>query len=171
MSGCLTGWMRNVSGSCKTQLRENLRSPDLEIYLGPKYGSTIASCANKVLKGSQEGNCLFNLEAAAPPQSGRNAIYFAHASCLESSFLILLCGMSKSPEFSEGVHKQLLAGLNIFNTASLTSEEDIAIAVAVLEGTLDDHSTGPIIHCSLRPERPYAFEFMISCTSEPLVLY
>ncbi len=52
MSDCLTGWMRNVSGSCKTQLRENLRSPDLEIYLGPKYGSTIASCANKVLKGN-----------------------------------------------------------------------------------------------------------------------
>ncbi|KAI9453670.1 hypothetical protein BJY52DRAFT_1214046, partial [Lactarius psammicola] len=70
--------------------------------------------------------------------------------------------MSKPPEFSADVHKQLLAGLNIFNTASLTSEEDIAVAVAVLEGTFDDYSTGPIIHCSLQPEHPYAFEFMIS---------
>ena len=78
--------------------------------------------------------------------------------------------MSKPPEFSSGVHKQFLAGLNIFNKASLKSEADIATAVDVLEGTLDDYSTGPIIHCSLQPERPYAFEFMISCMSEPLVM-
>ncbi|KAI9455099.1 hypothetical protein BJY52DRAFT_1417616 [Lactarius psammicola] len=45
---------------------------------------------------------------------------------------------------------------------SLTSEEDIAVAVAVLEDTLDERSTGPIIHCSLQPEHPYAFEFVIS---------
>ena len=77
--------------------------------------------------------------------------------------------MSKPPEFSSGVHKQLLAGLNIFNKASLKSEADIATAVDVLEGTLDDYSMGPIIHCSLQPERPFAFEFMISCMSEPLV--
>lgn len=73
--------------------------------------------------------------------------------------------MSTLPETSS-VQKQLLAGLNIFNTASLASEEDIAIAVTVLEDTLDDHSTGPIIHCSLQPEHPYAFEFMISCMSK-----
>ncbi|KAI9453668.1 hypothetical protein BJY52DRAFT_1396510, partial [Lactarius psammicola] len=105
-------------------------------------------------------SCLFNLEAS--PQSRQNAIYFAHSSCPESPFRILLCAMSKSPEFSSSEHKQLLAGLNIFNTASLTSEEDIAVAVAVLEDTLDERSTGPIIHCSLQPEHPYAFEFVIS---------
>ena len=79
--------------------------------------------------------------------------------------------MSKPPEFSSGVHKQLLAGLNIFNKASLESEADVATAVDVLEGTLDDHSMGPIIHFSLQPEHFYAFEFMISCMSDPLVLY
>ncbi|KAH9172873.1 hypothetical protein EDB89DRAFT_841924 [Lactarius sanguifluus] len=70
--------------------------------------------------------------------------------------------MSNSPEFSFGVHKHLLAGLNLFNKALLKSEADIATAVDVLEGTLDDYSTGPIIHFSLRPEHPYAFEFVIS---------
>ncbi|KAH9017014.1 hypothetical protein EDB85DRAFT_2295003 [Lactarius pseudohatsudake] len=70
--------------------------------------------------------------------------------------------MSEPPEFSFGVQKQLLAGLKIFNIAALASEEDIATAVAVLEGTLDDHSMAPIIYCSLQHEHPYAFEFMIS---------
>ena len=79
--------------------------------------------------------------------------------------------MSKSPGFSSGVRKQLLAGLNIFNKALLKSEADIATAVDVLEGTLDDDSVGPIIDCSLQPQHPYAFEFMISCMSEPLGLY
>ncbi len=79
--------------------------------------------------------------------------------------------MSKSSDFSSGVHKQLLAGLNIFNKAFLKSEADIVTAVDVLEGTLDDHSIGAIIHCSLQPERPYAFEFIISCMSELPVLY
>ncbi|KAH8984688.1 hypothetical protein EDB92DRAFT_1950637 [Lactarius akahatsu] len=74
--------------------------------------------------------------------------------------------MSKSHELSSGIHKQLLAGLNIFDTASLTSDEDIALAVGVLEGTLDDHSTGPIIQCSLLPEHPYAFEFVISSVND-----
>ena len=78
--------------------------------------------------------------------------------------------MSKSPQFFSGLHNQLLAGLNIFNKAFLKSEADVATAVDVLEGTLDAHSIGPIIHCSLLPERPYAFEFMISCMSEPFVL-
>ncbi|KAH9065010.1 hypothetical protein EDB87DRAFT_1574733 [Lactarius vividus] len=46
--------------------------------------------------------------------------------------------------------------------AALASEEDIATAVAVLEGTLDDHSVAPIIYYPLPPEHPYALEFMIS---------
>ncbi|KAI9436977.1 hypothetical protein H4582DRAFT_2058436 [Lactarius indigo] len=79
--------------------------------------------------------------------------------------------MSKSPEFSSGIHKQIWADLNIFNTASLTSDEDIANAVAVLEGTLDDHSAGPIIHRSLQPEHPYAFEFMISSINDTTSAY
>ncbi|KAH8984682.1 hypothetical protein EDB92DRAFT_2117025 [Lactarius akahatsu] len=72
--------------------------------------------------------------------------------------------MSEPPEFSSGVQKQLLAGLKIFDIAALrlASEEDIATAVAVLEGTLDNHSMAPIICCSLQSEHPYAFEFMIS---------
>lgn len=72
---------------------------------------------------------------------------------------------------SSGVYEQPFSGLGIFDIASLTSEEVIATAVAVLEGTLDDRSMAPIIHCSLQPRRPYAFEFMISCTSELFVLY
>ncbi|KAH9075547.1 hypothetical protein EDB83DRAFT_2312005 [Lactarius deliciosus] len=87
--------------------------------------------------------------------------YFDVSCCLESPFLILLCG----------VHKQIWADLNIFNTASLTSDEDIAIAVAVLEGTLDGYSAGPIIHRSLQPEHPYAFEFMISSVNNTTFAY
>ncbi|KAH9065004.1 hypothetical protein EDB87DRAFT_1597138 [Lactarius vividus] len=79
--------------------------------------------------------------------------------------------MSKSPEFSSGVHKQIWANLNIFNTAALTSDRDIAFAVAALEGTLDDHSAGPIIHRSLQPEHPYAFEFMISSVNDTTSAY
>ncbi|KAH8984689.1 hypothetical protein EDB92DRAFT_2033428 [Lactarius akahatsu] len=79
--------------------------------------------------------------------------------------------MSNSPEFSSGVHKHLLAGLNLFNKALLKSEADIATAVDVLEGTLDDYSTGPIIHFSLRPEHPYAFEFMISSVKDVTSAY
>ncbi|KAH9075544.1 hypothetical protein EDB83DRAFT_2515178 [Lactarius deliciosus] len=77
--------------------------------------------------------------------------------------------MSESPEFSSGVQKQLLAGLKIFNIASLTSDEDTATAVAVLEGTLDDHSMAPIIRCSL--QQPYAFEFMISSVNDVTCAY
>ncbi|KAH8979762.1 P-loop containing nucleoside triphosphate hydrolase protein [Lactarius hatsudake] len=79
--------------------------------------------------------------------------------------------MPNSPEFSSGVHKHLLAGLNLFNKALLKSEADIATAVDVLEGTLDDYSTGPIIHFSLRPEHPYAFEFMISSAKDVTSAY
>ncbi|KAH9075551.1 P-loop containing nucleoside triphosphate hydrolase protein [Lactarius deliciosus] len=79
--------------------------------------------------------------------------------------------MPNSPEFSSSVHKHLLAGLNLFNKALLKSEADIAIAVDVLEGTLDDYSTGPIIHFSLRPEHPYAFEFMISSVNDVTSAY
>jgi hypothetical protein len=80
--------------------------------------------------------------------------------------------MSNLPEFSSGhsVHRQFLAGLKIFDPASLTSDEEVAIAVAVLEGTLDDDSTGPIITCSLQPDHPHAFEFIISCMSGLFVL-
>jgi hypothetical protein len=79
--------------------------------------------------------------------------------------------MSETIEFSSGVQKQLLAGLNIFKIASLTSEEEIATAITVLEGTLDDHSIAPIIHCSLQLEHPYAFEFMVSGMYKPRLLY
>lgn len=80
--------------------------------------------------------------------------------------------MSDTINFSSSVQKQLLAGLNIFKPASLTSEEDIATAIAILEGTLDDHhSIAPIIHCSLQLEHPYVFEFMVSGMSEPRLLY
>jgi hypothetical protein len=79
--------------------------------------------------------------------------------------------MSETIEFSSGVQKQLLAGLNIFKIASLKSEEDIATAIAVLEGTLDDHSIAPIIHGSLQLAHPYVFEFMVSGMSEPRLLY
>ncbi|KAH9172882.1 hypothetical protein EDB89DRAFT_1885655 [Lactarius sanguifluus] len=79
--------------------------------------------------------------------------------------------MSESPEFSSGVQKQLLAGLKIFNIASLTSDDDIATAVAMLEGTLDDHSMAPIIRCSLQLGLPYAFEFMISSVNDVTCAY
>lgn len=71
--------------------------------------------------------------------------------------------MSRSSELSEDVHKQLLAGLNIFHASRLATEDDIALAVNVLEGSLDNESIGPIILCSLQPEHPYVFEFINSC--------
>jgi hypothetical protein len=71
--------------------------------------------------------------------------------------------MSRSSELSEDVHKQLLAGLNIFHPSRLATEDDIALAVNVLEGSLDNESIGPIILCSLQPEHPYVFEFIYSC--------
>ncbi|KAH9065001.1 hypothetical protein EDB87DRAFT_1756197 [Lactarius vividus] len=74
--------------------------------------------------------------------------------------------MSNSSDFSSGVHEHLLAGLNLFNKALLKSEADIATALDVLEGTLDDYSTGPIIQFSLQPEHPYAFEFIISSVKD-----
>jgi hypothetical protein len=57
-------------------------------------------------------------------------------------------------------HKQLLAGLRIFSPSGLATEDDIAAAVTVLEGTLDNESIGDI---SLQPEHPYVFEFILSC--------
>jgi hypothetical protein len=71
--------------------------------------------------------------------------------------------MSQSSELSADVHKQLLAGLNIFHPSRLATEDDIAVAVDVLEGSLDIKSIGPIILCSLQPEHPYVFEFIVSC--------
>jgi hypothetical protein len=76
--------------------------------------------------------------------------------------------MSQSPELSEDVHKQLLAGLNVFRPSRLRTKDDINIAVNVLEDSLDNESIGPIILCSLQPEHPYVFEFIVSGN---LVLY
>jgi hypothetical protein len=73
--------------------------------------------------------------------------------------------MSQSlpPELSADMHKQLLAGFDIFHPSRLSTEDDIAVAVNVLEGSLDNKSIGPIILCSLQPEHPYVFEFIVSC--------
>jgi hypothetical protein len=73
--------------------------------------------------------------------------------------------MSQSlpPELSDDVHKQLLAGFDIFRPSRLSTKDDIASAVNVLEGSLDNKSIGPIILCSLQPEHPYVFEFIVSC--------
>lgn len=70
---------------------------------------------------------------------------------------------SQPLELSADVHKQLLAGFNIFHPSRLSTEDDIAVAVNVLEGSLDNKSIGPIILCSLQPEHPYVFEFIVSC--------
>ena len=67
------------------------------------------------------------------------------------------------PELSVDVHKQLLAGFDIFHPSRLSTEDQIAVAVNVLEGSLDIKSIGPIILCSLQPEHPYVFEFIVSC--------
>jgi hypothetical protein len=65
----------------------------------------------------------------------------------------------QSPELPSDVRKQLLAGLDIFHP---TTEDSISVAVDVLEGSLDNKSIGPIILCSLQPEHPYVFEFIMS---------
>jgi len=70
---------------------------------------------------------------------------------------------SLPPELSADVHKQLLAGFDIFRPSRLPTEDDIVAAVNVLEGSLDNNSIGPIILCSLQPEHPYVFEFIVSC--------
>jgi hypothetical protein len=69
----------------------------------------------------------------------------------------------QSPGLSTDVHKQLLAGLDIFHPSRLATEESIGVAVDVLEGSLDNKSIGPIILCSLQPEHPYVLEFIMSC--------
>ena len=73
--------------------------------------------------------------------------------------------MSQSlpPELSANVHKQLLAGFDVFRPSRLSTEDSIGAAVNVLEGSLDNKSIGPIILCSLQPEHPYVFEFVMSC--------
>jgi hypothetical protein len=68
--------------------------------------------------------------------------------------------MSKVPT---NVHKQLLAGLRIFNPSSFATEDDIATAVTVLQDSLDNESIGSIIYVSILPEHPYVFEFILSC--------
>jgi hypothetical protein len=77
---------------------------------------------------------------------------------------------SQSPELSSDVHKQLLAGLDIFHPSRLSTKDCIGIAVDVLEGSLDNKSIGPIILCSLQPEHPYVFEFIMSCELVAFVL-
>jgi hypothetical protein len=71
--------------------------------------------------------------------------------------------MSQPSEISADIHKQLLASFNIFHPSRLETEDDIAVAMNVLEGSLDHDSIEPIILCSLQPEHPYVFEFIISC--------
>jgi len=71
--------------------------------------------------------------------------------------------MAQPSELSAGKHQQLLAGFIIFQPSLLRTEGDIAAAVGVLEDSLDDKSIGPILLCSLLPEHPYVFEFIISC--------
>jgi hypothetical protein len=72
--------------------------------------------------------------------------------------------MAQTSQISTDVHKQLLAGLNIFYPSRLGTEDDITVAVNVLEGCLDNDSIGSIILCSLQAEHPYVFEFIVSCT-------
>ena len=71
--------------------------------------------------------------------------------------------MPQPPDISSDVYKQLLAGLNIFLPSRLATDDDIEAAINVLEGSLDNKSIGPIILCSLQPEHPYVFEFIVSC--------
>jgi hypothetical protein len=67
------------------------------------------------------------------------------------------------PVISNTKQKQLLAGLTIFKPSILVTEDDVAAAVTVLEGSLDSKSIDDIIHLSLQPEHPYVFEFILSC--------
>lgn len=71
--------------------------------------------------------------------------------------------MAQRSEIPIDVHKQLLAGLNIFHPSRLGTEDEITVAVNVLEGSLDNDSIGSIILCSLQAEHPYVFEFIVSC--------
>ena len=75
-----------------------------------------------------------------------------------------------SPELSSDVRKQLLAGLDIFHPSRLATEDSISVAKNVLEGSLDNKSISPIILCSLQPEHPYVFEFIMSCKLLAFVL-
>ena len=70
---------------------------------------------------------------------------------------------SQSPELSASLHKRLLARFDIFHPSRLTTEDDIAVAINSLEDSLDNKLIGPIIACSLQPEHPYVFEFIVSC--------
>ena len=77
---------------------------------------------------------------------------------------------SQPTELSADIHKQLLAGLDIFIPSRLATDDDIVVALNVLEGSLDNKSIGPIILCSLQPEHPYVFEFIMSCKLVVFVL-
>jgi hypothetical protein len=66
---------------------------------------------------------------------------------------------------STSVYKELLAGLRILDPTHLATDQDIATALNVLEGTLDIETIYPIILASLQPECLYVFEFILSCKS------
>lgn len=68
--------------------------------------------------------------------------------------------MSQSSGLSVDVPEDTLVGLDIFQPSRLSTEDDIAIALNVIEDRLDNES---IIFCSLQPENPYVFEFIVSC--------
>jgi hypothetical protein len=68
--------------------------------------------------------------------------------------------MPQSSELSASVHKKLSGAFDIFNPSRLSTEDDITVALKVLEDCLDNES---IILCSLQPEYPYVFEFIMSC--------
>ena len=78
--------------------------------------------------------------------------------------------MAQLSELSTGVHQQLLAGFNIFHPSLLLTEDDIAAAVGVLEDSLDEESIRPILLCSLLPQHPSVFEFIISCELSIIVI-
>jgi hypothetical protein len=77
--------------------------------------------------------------------------------------------MSQTPEIPKDVYRQILAAFSIFHPSRLGTEDDISVAVGVLEDSLDNQSIGPIILSSLQPEHPYVFEFIVSCKLGPFV--
>ena len=107
-----------------------------------------------------------------------DGIYLERVPLLDRFYLHSVATMTEPQEISTDVHKQLLVGLNIFHPSRLGTEDDIAVALDVLEGSLDGESIGPIVFCSLQPEHPYVFEFIVSCkltlffpyASSPLML-
>ena len=104
-----------------------------------------------------------SLEAVSAVMPWYNYAVFLPRRAHPHLALIFTMSQSLPPELSTDVHKQLLAGFDIFHPSRLYTENDMAVAMNVLEGSLDDKSIGPIILCSLQPEHPYVFEFILSC--------